>query len=51
VLDALGRCVLTYALPAGRSEADLPVQHLGRGMYTLQWKTASALATGKLLIE
>ena len=51
VHDALGRCVLTYSLPAGRTDAVLPVHNLGRGLYTLHLQTATATAIGRLVIE
>ena len=51
VHDALGRLVLTSPLPAGRAEAVLPVQGLGRGVYTLRLQTAAATATGRLVVE
>lgn len=51
VHDALGRVVLTHPLPAGHSDAVLPVGSLARGVYTLRLETATATATSRLVIE
>lgn len=51
VHDALGRLVLTHPLPAGYSDAVLPVDNLVPGVYTLRLKTASATAIGRLVVR
>ena len=51
VHDALGRCVLTQALIAGHTDAVLAVDKLKSGIYTLQLKTATATAVGRLVVE
>lgn len=51
VYDALGRLMRTEPLPTGRTEAALSIQGLGRGMYTLHLKTATATAIGRLVVE
>jgi hypothetical protein len=51
VHDALGRVVLMHPLPAGHSDAVLPVGSLAPGVYTLRLETATATATSRLVIE
>ena len=51
LVDALGRVVLTQALPAGRPTHTLPLTNLATGVYALRLQTEAGVVVKKLIIE
>ena len=51
LVDALGRTVRTYALPAGLSTHALPLADVAAGVYSLRVATAQGTVTKKLVVE
>jgi hypothetical protein len=51
LVDALGRVVRAYALPAGRAAHSLPLTDVAAGIYTLRLNTAAGRVGHKLVVE
>ncbi|UOQ96461.1 Ig-like domain-containing protein [Hymenobacter sp. 5317J-9] len=51
LLDAVGRVVLTQALPAGLATHTLPLTGLASGVYSLRLQTEAGVVVKKLVVE
>ncbi|MBH8559022.1 putative Ig domain-containing protein [Hymenobacter negativus] len=51
LVDALGRVVLTQALPAGQPTYTLPLTNLATGVYSLRLQTEAGVVVKKLVVE
>jgi len=51
LVDALGRVVLTQALPAGLPSYTLPLTNLATGVYSLRFQTEAGVVVKKLVVE
>ncbi|UOQ96787.1 Ig-like domain-containing protein [Hymenobacter sp. 5317J-9] len=51
LVDALGRTVLTQALPAGLSRHTLPLTNLATGVYSLRLLTEAGVVVKRLVVE
>ncbi|MDB5268891.1 MAG: hypothetical protein JWP58_1931 [Hymenobacter sp.] len=51
LVDALGRVVLTQALPAGLPTYTLPLTNLATGVYSLRLQTEAGVVVKKLVVE